>query len=153
LSQDLKGVLGGLARVDDQGQLTLLRKANVRPKALSLPVHVFNASAVQAVIIQTRLANANHFAPVHACSEVLHAGLLNLILIGVNAQGAPKIVIGLSQALDRVKGLQFRADDQSPVDLRFVHVLTDLIHQGLKLGVIQMTVRVDKHGDQDPLKN
>jgi hypothetical protein len=63
-----------------------------------------------------------------------------LVLIGVNTQGAPKIVVGLRQTLDRIKGFQFRADDQSPVNPSFLHLLSDLSHVWLKFRVVQMTM-------------
>ena len=128
--------------MDDQRLGTGAGGADMGAKALALPFQISNAAPAfaifHAVVIKAGFTNRHHPRQRGATEQILHRGLGNAFVVGMHADGAPKIVVGQRQRVDAVKLFQRGANAQRPADLRRSHRLANggqLIDQFRKIKV------------------
>ena len=143
--QNGQGVAAGTAGVDHQGQPQLLGGMDVVAKTLTLPCHVGDCSVAQAVIVQAGFANAHHLGVVTDAQQIVQAGFLHIVFIGMHTGSAPKIVMRHGQSMYSGEGFQLGADQQGTRDLRIRHVLANLAQVGLQLREVQVAMGIGVH--------
>ena len=85
--------------MDYQRQTNLLRSLNMVAKTLTLPFHIGDRAPFKPVIVQARLANANHPGELGEFDEFFHRGLLHPFAIWMHANRRPEVVELHGQAM------------------------------------------------------
>ena len=102
----------------------------MRSEAIALPVHVVNAAAALSffhlVIVQTGFSDGNNTRQAAFLNQVGDCGFVDVFVVWVNANRAPKIIVGLGQGVHIIKLFHGGADAQSTGDLRILHFLANV---------------------------
>jgi hypothetical protein len=118
----------------------------VHAKALALPGHVFDAALAQAVVVQARLADADHAGQLTAADQVIDSGLLHAFVVGVHAHRGPDVRALLRHRVHLRELFQRGADAQGAVHLVGGHVGQHKVELALVVGEIEVAVGIDEHG-------
>ena len=91
--------------MDDERLAQRACGAYMHPKAFPLPVHIGHGAPVEAVIVQTRFANRQHFGQHAQGQQVLQVRLAYVFIVWMHPRRGPEVRIVQSQAMHHGKFL------------------------------------------------
>ena len=143
LTQQADGVLGRRAGVDDQRLLRLAGGPDVNPETLTLPVQLV---AGHAVVIQSGLADGNHFGLHGQLHQLRHRGLVHVEVVGMHPhRRRQQAGMGPDEVTDPGPCLQRDRHAQRMFDPFCSHGGQNVRQAFLEFGKVQMAVGVDEH--------
>jgi hypothetical protein len=119
------------------------------PKAFALPAHVvLDGAAVQAVVVEPGLADADHARVGGQLHQFLEARLAHALVVGVHADRGPQLGVLLGQRQHLRELLQRGADADGLRHLRRAHLRQQFGELLPELGKAEVAMRVDEHPPQ-----
>src|SRR5258708_9645982 len=106
LSHDGERVLGGLARMDNEGLPAFARGAYVAPKALALPLEI----AAYPEIVEARFADRHHARMARELDEPRRIHLSAVLVVRMHADCREEIVVSLVERPPLRKPAESEAD-------------------------------------------
>jgi hypothetical protein len=119
----------------------------VGAKPLTLPFHVCHAAAVEAVVVEPRLADRHHPRQRRALDKVVQARLGDALTfaVRVHTDRCPELGVRRRQRMNVGELLQQRADDERAVHLGVGHRGAHFIDAAMQLGQGQVAMGIDVH--------
>ena len=135
------------------GQSDLPSRSNVRSKALTLPIHVVNASAALAffhlVIVQTCFAYSDHPRQAGFLNQIVYRRLVNVFVVWVNTHRAPEVVVSLGQSMHIIKLFHGCANAKRSADVCICHFLTYIWQLRMQFGKRKVAMGIGVHVRRD----
>jgi len=149
LLEDLRSIVEGLAGVDDQRQTHSLGGADVTAEALALPVQI----ALAAVVVQTRLADGHDLGMRCHVHQLVLAGIMALVLIGMHADARRDLGMGLHQGEHLGILLHVDGHAQHVAHAQLAGMIQGLVQaavEGLEVETVQVAMGIDQiiHGSR-----
>ncbi len=136
LSHDGERVLGGLARMDNEGLPAFARGAYVAAKALALPLEI----AAYPEIVEARFADRHHARMVRELDEPRRIHLSAVLMVRMHADGREEIVVSLGERPHLRKPGEIDADAQRVRHAVRAHRLAHFAHLPVEFRKIQVAV-------------
>mmetsp|Transcript_81453 Transcript_81453/g.226483 ORF Transcript_81453/g.226483 Transcript_81453/m.226483 type:complete len:278 (+) Transcript_81453:283-1116(+) len=133
------------AGVDDQGLACRPGRADMDPKALTLPVHVGDAAAVQAVVVQPGFADCDDARQRRQPQQLGHIGLAQALGVGMHAHRGPELRMFQGQRVHRLELLHLGADADGLHHLGSAHLRQDVGQPLLQLRKAEVAMGINEH--------